>query len=80
MERLTQDVEWAQIEVNVVKNLEEGNAALKSLTDLMNLDDIEKMLDETREASEVQKEITDMIIGIAPELDVCHSILICFFL
>lgn len=63
-------MEWAQIEVNVVRNLEQGNEALKSLNALMNLDDIEKMLDETREAAEVQKEISDMIIGVAPEIDV----------
>ncbi|XP_022661356.1 charged multivesicular body protein 6-like [Varroa jacobsoni] len=70
IERLTRDVEWAQIEVNVVRNLEQGNEALKSLTALINLDDIEKMLDETRDAAEVQREISDLIIGVAPEIEV----------
>lgn len=70
IERLTQDVEWAQVEVNVVRNLEQGNEALKSLTALLNLDDIEKMLDETKDAAETQKEISDMIIGVAPEFEV----------
>lgn len=56
--------------MNVVRNLEQGNEALKSLTALINLDDIEKMLDETRDAAEVQREISDLIIGVAPEIEV----------
>lgn len=71
IERLTQDVEWAQIEVNVVQNLERGNEALKALTALMNIEDIEKMLDETKEAAETQKEINDLIVGFAGEIEVC---------
>jgi len=73
IEKLTQDVEWAQIEVNVVKNLEKGNEALKTLTALMNVEDIEKMLDETKEAADTQKEINDLIVGFAGEIEVDES-------
>ncbi|OQR73693.1 charged multivesicular body protein 6-like [Tropilaelaps mercedesae] len=76
IEKLTQDVEWAQIEVNVVHNLKQGNEALKSLTVLMNIDDVEKILDETRDAAELQKEITDLIIGVAPEIDLDDNALL----
>lgn len=70
IEGLTQDVEWTQIEVNVVRNLEKGNEALKSLNALLNIEDIEKMLDETREAAEKQKEVSDLMIGFAGEIEV----------
>ncbi|XP_003747952.1 charged multivesicular body protein 6 [Galendromus occidentalis] len=76
IESLTQDVEWAQVEVNVVQNLEKGNEALKSLNALLNIEDIEKMLDETKEAAEKQKEVNDLIVGFAGEIEVDEDELI----
>lgn len=46
-----------------------GNAALKKVHDVLNIDEIEKILDETREGIEKQKEIDDLISGQLTEED-----------
>lgn len=55
LERLTHDIEYAQVELEVVAGLKTGNEALKKLNDALNIDEIEKILDETREGIEKQK-------------------------
>lgn len=55
LERLTHDIEFAQIEMQVVDGLKVGNEALKHLNDALNITDIEKILDETREGIEKQE-------------------------
>jgi len=64
IERLTMDVEWAQVEVNVVENLEKGNEALKSLNAMLNIEDIERIMDETKEAADKQNEINQILNGV----------------
>lgn len=54
LEKLTHDIEFAQIEIQVVEGLKQGNEALKKVNDSMNIEDIEMILDETREAKEKQ--------------------------
>lgn len=54
LEKLTHDIEFAQIEIQVVEGLKQGSEALKKVTDSMNIEDIEILLDETREAKEKQ--------------------------
>lgn len=55
LERLTQDIEFAQVELEVVNGLKTGNDALKKINEALNISDIEKILDETREGIEKQK-------------------------
>lgn len=55
LERLTQDIEFAQVELEVVSGLKTGNEALKKINDALNISDIEKILDETRDGIEKQK-------------------------
>ncbi|XP_013143113.1 PREDICTED: charged multivesicular body protein 6-A [Papilio polytes] len=63
LEQLTHDLEFTQIEVQVLEGLKTGNAALKKVHDILNIDEIEKIMDETREGIEKQREIDEMISG-----------------
>lgn len=54
VEKLTHDIEFAQVELEVVKGLKCGNEALKKVNDALNIEDIEAILDETREGIEKQ--------------------------
>lgn len=54
LEKLAHDLEFAQVEFQVVQGLKLGNEALKKVNDSLNIDDIENMLEETREGIEKQ--------------------------
>lgn len=54
LEKLTHDIEFAQVELQVVQGLKIGNEALKKVNDALNIEDIENILDETREGIEKQ--------------------------
>ncbi|XP_022830550.1 charged multivesicular body protein 6-A [Spodoptera litura] len=69
LEQLTHDLEFAQIEVQVIDGLRTGNEALKKVNDILNIDEIEKILDETREGIEKQREIDELISGQLTEED-----------
>ncbi|XP_034171204.2 vacuolar protein sorting 20 [Osmia lignaria lignaria] len=69
LERMVHDIEFAQVEVKVIDGLKVGNAALKKLHDLLSIDEIEKVMDETREGIEKQKEINDVLSGELTEED-----------
>lgn len=49
--------------MQVLEGLKTGNAALKKVHDILNIDEIEKIMDETREGIEKQREIDEMISG-----------------
>lgn len=49
--------------LQVLDGLKTGNTALKNIHDILNIDEIEKILDETKEGIEKQKEIDDLISG-----------------
>ncbi|CAK1596368.1 unnamed protein product [Parnassius mnemosyne] len=63
LEQLTHDLEFTQIEIQVLDGLKTGNAALKKMHDMLNIDEIEKIMDETKEGVEKQREIDEMISG-----------------
>ncbi|XP_061713117.1 charged multivesicular body protein 6-A-like [Cydia pomonella] len=69
LEQLTHDLEFAQIEVQVLDGLKTGNVALKSIHDILNIDEIEKIMDETKEGIEKQREIDELISGQLTEED-----------
>ncbi|KAJ0177328.1 hypothetical protein K1T71_007337 [Dendrolimus kikuchii] len=69
LEQLTHDLEFAQIEIQVLDGLKTGNVALKKVHDVLNIDEIEKIMDETREGIEKQKEIDELISGQLTEED-----------
>lgn len=61
LEQLVSDIEYTQIEVSVVEGLKVGTEALKQLNSLMNLDDIQKMMEDNEEAAQKQKEISSIL-------------------
>lgn len=69
LERLAADIEFAQIEVQVVDGLKVGNEALKSINDLLNIDEIERILDETKEGADKQAEINSILSSAITEED-----------
>ncbi|KAK7502925.1 hypothetical protein BaRGS_00005874 [Batillaria attramentaria] len=63
LERLVHDLEFAQVEQEVVRGLEVGNAALKKMHQILSLEDVERIMDETKEGIEYQQEIDDLLAG-----------------
>nr|XP_057922464.1 charged multivesicular body protein 6 isoform X2 [Doryrhamphus excisus] len=63
LERLVQDLEFAQIEKKVIDGLKVGNECLKKMHQVMSIEDVERILDETQEAVEYQRQIDDMLAG-----------------
>ncbi|XP_065347223.1 charged multivesicular body protein 6 [Cloeon dipterum] len=69
LERLVHDLEFSQVEMQVLDGLKTGNEALKKVQEVLNIDAVEKILDETREAVEKQKEIDDLLSGALTQED-----------
>ncbi|GFW52708.1 charged multivesicular body protein 6 [Trichonephila clavipes] len=63
LEQMCHDIEFAQIERQVLEGLKVGNESLKSLHDMLSIDDIERIMDETREGIEKQQEIDEILGG-----------------
>lgn len=55
--------------LQVIDGLKTGNDALKKVHDILSIDEIEKILDETREGIEKQQEIDELISGQLTEED-----------
>jgi len=69
LERLTQDLEFVQIEKQVLDGLKLGNDALQRANSIFSVDEIEDLLAETSEAVEKQKEIDQLLSGQLTEAD-----------
>ncbi|XP_014245946.1 charged multivesicular body protein 6-A [Cimex lectularius] len=63
LENLIHDLEFSQVELRVLDGLKVGNEALKSLNALLNIDEIERIMDETNEGYEKQQEINEILSG-----------------
>ncbi|GMT01094.1 hypothetical protein PENTCL1PPCAC_23268 [Pristionchus entomophagus] len=70
VERMVTDLEFADIQQQVVEKLREGNEALKKMNSLFDIDEIEKIMEETREGAEYQEEISSLISGQLSSSDV----------
>lgn len=55
--------------LQVIKGLQVGNEALKKVNELISIEDVEKILDETRESIEKQREIDEMLQGVLTNED-----------
>lgn len=64
LEKMAHDIEFAQIELTVVEGLKVGNDALKKVNDAMNIEDIERILEETREGVEKQQVIYILLVTV----------------
>ncbi|XP_020622687.1 charged multivesicular body protein 6-A-like [Orbicella faveolata] len=63
LEKMVQDVEFAQVQIQVADGLKQGNEALKKMHEIMSIEDVERIMDETREGIEYQREIDDLLSG-----------------
>ena len=49
------DIEFTQVEIQVVEGLKGGNEALEALHQIMSLDDVERIMGDTEDAIEYQR-------------------------
>jgi len=61
LEQLVSTIEFSLIEVSVLHGLKQGNDVLKEIHKEMNIETVEKLLEETHEAQAYQREIGDML-------------------
>ncbi|TPX69063.1 hypothetical protein SpCBS45565_g02621 [Spizellomyces sp. 'palustris'] len=68
LEQLTSQIEFALVEQDVVKGLQQGNEILKQIHQEMSMDAVQKLMDDTADAIAYQAEIDELISGkISPE-------------
>ncbi|KAJ8384743.1 hypothetical protein AAFF_G00199490 [Aldrovandia affinis] len=63
LERMVQDIEFAQIEMKVIEGLKIGNDCLKKMHEVMSIEEVERIMDETQDSIEYQRQIDDMLAG-----------------
>ncbi|MPC44451.1 Charged multivesicular body protein 6 [Portunus trituberculatus] len=63
IEKMIEDIEFAQIQMKVVDSLKVGNESLKQINAMLDIEDIERILDETQEGAEKQREINALLSG-----------------
>lgn len=63
LERMVQDIEFAQIETKVIEGLKVGNDCLKKMHEVMSIEEVERIMDETQDAIDYQRQIDDMLAG-----------------
>ncbi|KAE8283850.1 Charged multivesicular body protein 6 Chromatin-modifying protein 6 [Larimichthys crocea] len=63
LERMVQDLEFAQIEKKVIDGLKVGNECLKKMHKVMSIEEVERILDETQDSIEYQRQIDEMLAG-----------------
>ncbi|KAH9937176.1 Snf7-domain-containing protein [Fomitopsis serialis] len=61
LDKLVSTIEFSLIEVSVLHGLQQGNEVLKQIHKEMNVESVEKLLEETAEAREYQREIDEML-------------------
>ncbi|KAL1748516.1 Snf7 family [Schizophyllum fasciatum] len=61
LEQLVSTIEFSLVEVSVLHGLKQGNEVLKEIHKELNVESVEKLLDETAEARAYQQEISDML-------------------
>jgi len=61
LEQLVATIEFSLIEVSILHGLKQGNDILREIHREMNIESVEKLLEETAEAREYQKEVGDML-------------------
>lgn len=69
LEKLASDLEFAQVEMKVLDGLKQGNAALKKVHDMLSIDEVERIMDETREGIEKQQEIDAILTDVLTTQD-----------
>ncbi|KAI5934056.1 Charged multivesicular body protein 6 [Manis javanica] len=63
LEAMVQSIEFTQIEMKVMEGLQLGNECLNKMHQVMSLEEVERILDETQEAVEYQRQIDELLAG-----------------
>ncbi|NP_001084537.1 charged multivesicular body protein 6-B [Xenopus laevis] len=63
LEKMVDDIEFAQIEMKVIEGLKVGNEWLKKMHEVMSIEEVEKIMEETQEGIEYQRQIDEMLSG-----------------
>lgn len=63
IEQMVQTIEFQEMQVDIVEKLKIGNEALKKLNEALDIDEIENILQETKEGAEKQREISNLFAG-----------------
>ncbi|XP_063309507.1 charged multivesicular body protein 6 [Pelobates fuscus] len=69
LEKMVEDIEFAQIEMKVIEGLKVGNDCLKKMHEMMSIEEVEKIMDETQEGIEYQRQIDELLSGTLTEED-----------
>lgn len=71
------DLEFTQIESQVLDGLKRGNESLKKMQEVMSLDEVEKIMDDTADAVEYQRQISDLLGGSLTDEDEADVCIVC---
>ncbi|XP_007886860.1 charged multivesicular body protein 6 isoform X2 [Callorhinchus milii] len=63
LEQMVQNIEFTQIEMKVIEGLKIGNDCLKKMHEVMSIEEVERIMDETQEAVEYQQQIDNILAG-----------------
>ncbi|XP_006869579.1 PREDICTED: charged multivesicular body protein 6 [Chrysochloris asiatica] len=63
LETMVHSLEFTQIEMKVMEGLQFGNECLRKMHQVMSVEEVERILDETQEAVEYQRQIDEMLAG-----------------
>ncbi|KAM6468592.1 charged multivesicular body protein 6 [Liasis olivaceus] len=63
LERMVHDIEFTQIEMKVIEGLKIGNECLNKMHQVMSIEEVERIMDETQEAVEYQRQIDEILSG-----------------
>ncbi|KZW02594.1 Snf7-domain-containing protein [Exidia glandulosa HHB12029] len=63
LEQLVSTIEFSLVQVAVMEGLKQGNDVLKEIHKELNIDNVEKLLDETREAQAYQREVDEALMS-----------------
>ncbi|XP_053562560.1 charged multivesicular body protein 6 [Bombina bombina] len=63
LEKMVEDIEFAQIELKVIEGLKVGNECLKKMHEVMSIEEVERILDETQEGIDYQRQIDELLSG-----------------
>jgi len=69
LERLVQDLEFSQVEQQVLDGLKEGNAALQKANDMFSVEEVEQIMFDTQESVDKQREIDELLSGALTQED-----------
>ncbi|NWU19287.1 CHMP6 protein, partial [Dyaphorophyia castanea] len=69
LERMVQDIEFTQIEMKVIEGLKIGNECLHKMHQVMSIEEVERIIGETQDAVEYQRQIDELLAGSLTEED-----------